>query len=307
MIYLLYGEDSLRSRAKLEDIVSAFTKAAGTSAEIVRLDAEESSVEDIAGSIETGSLFAKSRLFVVERIFLADTVVQEFFTERLVRFKDAKEVFIFWDAVTDIPESKFAKSLEQSASKTQEFKALTDVTLDRWLAGELVTRNIKITSAQKQSLLAFAGSDTWRMTQELDKFALDASSIGVEDRLSAKAPNIFQLTDAIGERNKKLALCLLYRFAEEGLMPEKMFWTISWHIKNLAIFRIYLDAGKDQAYVAKHTKQHPFVVKKALAQARNFSADELTRMYQELFALDAASKKDRADMAIGLERLVLTL
>ena len=306
MIYLLYGEDSLRSRAKLEGIVGAFVKVSGPDAEVVRLDAEEATLEYLAGSIETGSLFAKSRLFVIERIFGADATVQDFFVGRLERFKKAKEVFIFWDAVAKIPEGVFTKALEGAVSKTQEFKALSGSALERWFAGELTARNLKITPREKQALLAFAGSDTWRIAQELDKLALDASSIGA-DAVSTKAPNIFQLTDAIGERNKKLALSLLYRFGTEGLLPEKMFWTISWHIKNLAVFRSYLDEDKDQAYVVKRTKQHPFVVKKGLAQARNFSAGELAHMYQELFALDTAGKKDRADMAIGLERIVFAL
>ena len=306
MIYLLYGQDTFRSRKKVQEIEDKFTEVAGGSSGIFRVDAAEESLDEIAGALESGSLFDDRRLVIVKNALDADAPVQAFLEDRLGRFEVAKDVYIFWEALEELPGNEFAKALEEHAAKVQDFKKPAKAVVEKWLTETLQEKGAALTVLEREELLARAGGDLWKLQSELEKFILDSREHKMSGIVPTK-PNIFALTDALGARNKHLALWLLYRFQEDGMEATRMFWTIAWHLKNLAIFRSLLDAGKDATYAIKATKQNPFVIKKGMEQARKFTSQELHRMYVNLLNLDLDSKRNKADVALGLERIILSL
>jgi len=52
---------------------------------------------------------------------------------------------------------------------------------------------------------------------------------------------------------------------------------------------------------------HPYVVKKTLAQLKNFSGPDLRRIYQKLFSFDLAVKTGRLQPELALEMLILEI
>ena len=56
--------------------------------------------------------------------------------------------------------------------------------------------------------------------------------------------------------------------------------------------------------IATKLGQKPFVIRKALDQARGFPDQELLRLHDQVLALDHASKTGRIDPESGLELLV---
>ena len=300
----------------MREIEARFLKVAGgdsgplrkalSEASMLRVDAEEGGLEALSGSLESGSLFAERRLVVVEHAMKADEAVQLFLQERLERLAASKDVFIFWEAIAELPEHKLASELKDRAAKVQEFKKPSKAASERRLSETLKEKGVSLTVFQKEELLARAGDNLWRLESELEKMLLDVEK---RETSAAKAasPNIFALTDALGAKDKRRALWLMYRFTEDGIQPERMFWTVAWHLKNLVVFRSFLDAGHDVAYAIKATKQNPFVVKKGMEQARKFTRTELGRLYRQLVDLDLDAKRNKADMALGLERLVLSI
>ena len=72
-------------------------------------------------------------------------------------------------------------------------------------------------------------------------------------------------------------------------------------VKDLAARRLRPDE------IASQLGQKPFVVRKALDQARGFSDAELAQMHDRVLDLDHATKTGRADAETGLELLVVEL
>jgi len=59
--------------------------------------------------------------------------------------------------------------------------------------------------------------------------------------------------------------------------------------------------------IAARLGQKPFVVRKALDQARGFSDAELARLHDRVLELDHASKTGRMEAETGLEVLVVEM
>ena len=65
--------------------------------------------------------------------------------------------------------------------------------------------------------------------------------------------------------------------------------------------------GMNEMAIAKETKLHPFVVKKGLAQGRNFSFEGLKNIYQKLADLDQQVKTGRMEIKLALDKFIVEL
>ena len=95
--------------------------------------------------------------------------------------------------------------------------------------------------------------------------------------------NIFEFLDALGNKDRKTLL----RTAEEQLREEDAFHIISRATGQIRALLAIVLAGQDGA---KALKLHPFVAKKATAQARKWKAEELKKTLFALLALEYKAK-----------------
>lgn len=302
-MYVLYGEDTFRSRTRAREIVDKFVQVAGGTEAVTRLYAPDYSLADIRSLVETGSLFRDKRLVVLEEVSAAAKEVAAFFEEKAPALQAAEDIFLFWDrGLEDMPPLNI---LIKNATKAQEFKKLAGATLARWIDVEVETRNITASPAEKRDLAIRTAGDTWRLHHELEKMHAAPSQ---ESAVSvSNLPTVFQLTDAIGLRQRSQALTFFHALLGGGEAAEKIFSTISWHVRSLASVKELSDQGIDQAGIARATKLHPFVIKKAAVQAATFSRQEIAGLYQRLSELDTETKQRGRDLAIGLERIILSI
>jgi DNA polymerase III delta subunit len=66
-----------------------------------------------------------------------------------------------------------------------------------------------------------------------------------------------------------------------------------------------LSASMTADQIAKEAGLHPFVVKKTLINLKNFSNEELEKMYFNLGEIDWKSKSGLADIAVMTELLIV--
>ena len=256
MIYLLGGNDSPRRNLKVGEIAAKFVEVAGGNEAVTRIFVPDHSLDSLRALLETGSLFRKKRLVVLEDVFSVDTEIAAFLVENASLLEEGEDIFILEGRIRDTEGEELYAKLKKHATKSQEFKE-------------------------------------------------------VPPRATPKAPssgiNVFAFTDAIGARRRLDALIIFHRLLRDGETAEKIFWTLLWHIKSLATIHALRSAGEDAATIARKAKMHPFVVKKGLAQAANFSLAELSHIYEQLSDLDLQIKQSRGDSVLGLERIVLAL
>lgn len=188
--------------------------------------------------------------------------------------------------------------------------------LESWISKRATGIGITI-SPQATTLLAnFIGSQLRLLANELDKLAtyvgessLVVSCITADDvrKLSAQVQEarIFDLTDALAQRNRKQALDILHELLVNGEPPLMLISTITSQVRSLLLVKELAQKGMRAAQIASATGIAPFVAEKALRQVGKFSVSQLENAYRQLLATDAALKRSRMTPEMALDLLVV--
>ena len=152
--------------------------------------------------------------------------------------------------------------------------------------------------------VAFEG-DTGAIFNELNKLSLSGSKVSIKEFLDlTRLPNNpidFELSNAIGDKNKKLALKALYKEIEAETVPVIIFGSIIYQMRNLLILKM---VEENPRINLRNAGLHPFVISKTRALARKFKMEELQRAYKKLFQYDVAIKKGKIDAILALELFI---
>jgi len=306
MLIFLYGQDTYRSRDELKKIIEEREKASLNWFNFVRIDAEENELEifeQIRQTTNTVSMFNEQKLIVIENIFSAPEEVQKNILDLLKNKstgKDPNTTIIFW-ADGENAKNEFFKYLKINA-KSQEFKLLEGNQLRKWIRDYIDEQKGRIDGSAIEKLIEYIGNDLWRMKNEIDKLLDYNDVIKINDVELLIKPeidlNIFELIDAMGYKNKVKALKLFNQHLERGADEFYILSMIVYQLRNLLLVK--------STPIAK-LKLHPFVIKKSLQQVRNFTWDELKKIYYQLMTIDLRAKTGKTDINSALELFLTSL
>jgi len=337
MIIFLYGEDSFRSREKLNELIAKFKKDVDPSGgSLHRVDSAGISLEKINEQVSAPSLFSRKRMIVLERIFAEKDKV--FFDEAALFFKkflkskkgaaekeDKDNIIVFWDQVSpgDVKGNKLFKLL-LGADFSQQFNSLSNAQVINWLKARAASQGAQIRQAAAVQLASFFNSDLWRLSNEIKKLAgyklsqqiqlpEGATPVMIETGdveslvRGSFDENIFALTDAISMKNKAKALALFEQELEAGVTESYLMHMVMRQFKILMQVRQGLDAGQTSKKIIHQLKMHPFVVQKAISQVRNFSLAILKNIFISLLMIDKRMKTGEGDLKTELNLLIANL
>lgn len=326
MIIFLYGEDTFRSRKKLNELKGKFVKDVDSGdSSLSVLDGERVEFEKINNALGASSLFSKKRMLVIEKLFAnkSKTVIDSSY--EYVKIKKLSEVddiiLIFWEDRASQPKlgSKLWRMLK-SEKYVQEFKLLSNTEAANWVKSEAGKNGASITLQSALKLVGLVGSDLWSLNNELQKLIAfkgakqDSLVAGgsveiVDDDINRLVrgqvdENIFALTDAIGNKNKALALKLFEQEIEAGIAEVQIMHMIVRQFRILLQIRSALDEGLTQKKILNQLKLHPFVLQKGMAQARNYELTKLKEIFFELVLIDSQIKTGKQDVLTAISLMI---
>lgn len=114
-----------------------------------------------------------------------------------------------------------------------------------------------------------------------------------------KSFNIFLLSDAIGERNKKKLWTLYIKGKMNNISDEEMHGILFWSCKSMLLAQC--------SDTAKEAGLNPFVFKKNERFAKNYSEDDLKKLSSRLVNLYHDARRGIEPLDTALERFILTL
>jgi DNA polymerase III subunit delta len=184
--------------------------------------------------------------------------------------------------------------------------------LESWISKRAVSLGVKITSQAVVMLANYIGNQLRLLANELDKLATyvgPGATITAEDvrQLSAQVQEarIFDLTDALAQRNRKQALDLLHDLLAGGEPPLKLISTITSQLRSLLLVKELAGNGLRIPQIVSATGMAPFVAEKALRQIGKFNWSQLEGAYRQLLATDAALKRSRMTPDMALDLLIV--
>lgn len=322
MIVFFYGADSFRSRRLLQDTIARFRQEIDPGSHSFSVvDGTAASLAEIAEKINTGSLFTRKRLVVIENIFKNKKAgLFSGLEEYLRRLSDDRDTtLVFWDEGSETggkamsAEAKKLFSFLSQLPFAQEFKDLDSRQLLQFVKQEAAAYGKDIGAAAAGEIIAATEQDLWQISREVRKLAFASPGKSIETALVKEmvkghfSEDIFALTDAISAKDKSLAARLLAEQYAAGSSDEYLLAMLSRQFRILLQIKTALGNGLDQNALSRELKLHPFVAKKGAWQAKNFSLEALKRILNRLIQLDCLNKTGTSDIGAELALIIASL
>lgn len=182
-----------------------------------------------------------------------------------------------------------------------------------WISQRVQEKGGKIQSGAVMMLAAYGGDDLRLLDQEIEKLLIYAGDRAVTEadvhRLvpAAVESNIFDMVDALGQRDGRQAITRLHELLAAGESPIYLLYMITRQFRILTQVKELAGQGLHQGAIQSRLGLHPFVAQKALAQARNFSLGQLSAIYGKILETDEAIKTGRLQPELALDMLVADL
>lgn len=307
MLIFIYGEDSYRSHQKLNEIVAHYQQTHSSGLSLKYFNVDRMDYSEFKDQIRQSSIFTKKKLAVVKNSF-SDKSFQENFLEDSELWEDPEDIILFYEDDKVDKRTSLFKFLKNNA-QWEQFELLTGNQLEDWVAKQLDSYEVDISSKARSTLIDFVGSDLWCLSNEIKKLvSYTKDRITVEDvKLLVKPKleiDIFETIDAFALKNKRKALDLVRDHLEKGDSPLYILHMINYQLRNLLVVKQLTQQGKSFSAIKKETELHPFVVKKTLSQSRNFSLEEIKKIYRQLFKVDLNIKTGKVEPEPALKSLI---
>lgn len=324
MIIFLYGQDSYRSKQKLDEIVEHYKKIRKSALNLIYLDAGKTDFSDFYNNFKISPMFTEKKLIILKNIF-SNSKFQEEFLKEIKNLENLKDIIVIYESdavdqrlkifkvLTKAPKSPKATGVPAESlgkCKSQEFKLLDNKDLKTWVTNEFEKRKSKINVDALNLLLMYVGNNLWQLSNEIKKLVDFKNGLAVkkEDVELLVKPkievDIFKTIDSLAEKNKKQALLFLKKHLDNGDNPLYILSMIAYQFKNLIMVKELAQKGLMYASIIKKSGLHPFVVKKTYFMCSKFSFEELKNIYNKIFQIDSDIKTGRIEPETALSLFI---
>jgi DNA polymerase-3 subunit delta len=185
--------------------------------------------------------------------------------------------------------------------------------MPRWIEKETKKQGGLIEPAAAAMLAERVGEDTRFAAQELTKLLsyvnferpislLDVESVSI---VSAQG-SIFDMVDALGQRDGKKAQHIFHQLLEDGDAME--FWgMVIRQFRLLIQARELLDENAGSWEIQKTLGVPSFVVPKMINQAKKFSMPALEAIHHKLLEIDEGAKTGKVPLDVAIDTLIVEL
>lgn len=327
MILFYYGKEDFLLSKKVRELKTHFEKKypAGK-VEFFDFDEGADVLAQSRNSFhQGGGLFSTQKLIILSNYLALSKDQQPDLEKLLMSYGEISQdiiVLVIQPEIKDKRNKLFKYLLK--AGKAEELMKLEGIKLRQWIQREISQRSngqVQIQPAALERLIMISGTKLWQLDQELEKlvnyfdFVTKPAEAPAESNQSKMIDlalinllcqgevesKIFDLVDAIGQRQKARANELVYLLIEQGENDFYIFTMIMFQLRNLVkIQEAQKKVGPNQTAISQKLKLHAFVVGKGLNQLRNFSFAHLKSIYNLATELDLQVKTGDKSMTEAL-------
>lgn len=312
MFYFIYGQDSYRSKEKLNAIKEKYINASLGDINLAIADIADKNIDftQITRMVLAMPFLAKKRLVIINNLLSSGKkAILEGIGKLLSKVPETTLLVFYENSLPDRRSSLFKKLLKEG--QVQEYKPLEGYQLQKWVEEKIQSSNAKFEKSAVEKLIAFVGNDLWRMDNEIKKvtnYTLQITCRDVEMLVHAqKDSNVFNFIDNLASGNTTRAVKELNMLQAAGKNELYILTMIVYQFRNLLIIKDLAERGKSINEIIKESKLHPFVVTKTLAQAKRFSLAKLKSIYKMLLDYDLKIKSGKIEARLALNMLIFKI
>jgi DNA polymerase-3 subunit delta len=252
--------------------------------------------EEIVDSARTYPMFSDKRVIVVKRgEDLSAEALEVLFPYIL---DPAPSTCLVFQAAKIDQRRKFFLELKKR-DLLVEYKRLKEDSgeLARFVIREAEASGKRIDPAAADLLTYYVGSNLREIVAQLEKLAAfcgERPVVRVEDVKEivsdTKVDNVFELANALGERNTGMAMRRLHTVLRDTAAPYMLTGALARHFRQLCIIRELQEQRLSQEEISKRSKINPYFLRGMLVQARKFRMDDFPGVFSSLHETDIGIK-----------------
>ncbi len=319
-IFFFYGNDTYSSSEKVRVWREQFAKKYNDDLNISLIEGKQLTPAQFRSETEAMPFLADKRLTIVKGFLNAGKTDHQKKIAEIIETTPDHSIVVFHEIQSPDKRTSLFKKLKKIAT-IEEFKPLEGLALSQWITKKATQKNATINSNAANLLASLVGSNLWQLNNEIAKLSLYCKGRTIENNdvnlLASKnfSESIFTLTDAIAAKRPQKSLDTFHTLIASGEEIPRIFYMIVRHFRILLQVKELMDKGYQHKQIVDEVKEHPFVIKNTMQQARNFSQQLLVLVYRQLLGIEIAMKSggikllvdDQRDLIIAIERLVMKL
>lgn len=310
-VYLLLGEEDLLLEERLGQILARLVPPQEMEWNVDVLYADETPVQEIIDRVDMLPFLGGRRVVLVRRLEALSAQEQE----RLASYLEGGELpsALIMVAGT-LDKRRRLYHVAKRVGEVMEFPRLTPRTLLPYVKRRVQREGKQISDAVAMTLIALVGNSLRELVSEIGKLVAyvgDRRVITAEDIREVctrgHEVTIFQLVDAIGDRELDRALGLLREVLQGGEPPLLALYMIARQFRLILQARVLLDRGFPASRLPGELRVAPFLAQRLALQARKFSLREVQASFARLLQADVAIKSGIHPPDLALELVIVDL
>lgn len=306
-VYLLYGEETYLKKQYKEKLKNALIPE-GDTMNASFFEGKDIEPGEIIAMADTMPFFAERRLILVENSGVFKRACEEL--AEYMKGIAPTACIVFVEEEVD-KRGKMFKNVK-AAGRVVEFSRQNDKILTQWILGRLKKENKNITQSVMQQFLNAVGTDMEYIDKELEKLlcycmdkdvieAGDVSAVCVQQTTN----KIFDMVNAIAEKNQKKALDLYYDLLALREPPMRILFLIARQFQILLQVKELGGKGYDNKFIASKAGIPEFAVRRNQGQARSFTRAQLYEAVADCVQTEESVKTGNLNDQMGVELLIV--
>jgi DNA polymerase-3 subunit delta len=310
-LYYLYGDESYLVERGGRQIVSAAVSDDLRDFNLNVFYGNECSGEQILSAALTMPMFAPRRAVLVKNAGKLSPAALDTLLSYLADPSLTTTVVFLGEKIDQ--RKKFFLELKKRDALV-EFRRLYENQLLPFVSKEILRLGKKIQPGAAEMLLGMSGSNLQELVSQMEKVAVyvgERQTVEIEDIRAivsgTRVDSVFDLANAIGERDPRKALSSLRALLDDGEAPLMILSMLARHFRQIWKVRDLSVRKLPVAEIAKSAGINPYFINGIQRQASKFQTAELALVFERIFELDLRLKSGCATPDVLMERLVLEI
>ncbi len=320
-LYLFYGKESFLLNETIRKLLTEAISEDEREFNYSVYDMEETNIETAVEDGETMPFLGERRMVVVKNpYFLTSEKKKEKVEHNLKKLEQYVEnpapftVFVFLLPHEKIDERKKLTKQIKKAATVVEMNSFSEEETVKWIKEKAEAENVAMEKEAIDELMEKTSGNLMIIDKEMEKLCAYVGSgneltTEIVKQLVARSleQNVFDLIDAVVKKKTEEAFKIFYDLLKINEEPIKILSLLTQQFRLLYQVKQLSKSGYGQDRMASSLKVHPFRIKLALKQEKQFSASELQSIIKALAETDFEIKTGKKDRQLALEFLLLKL
>ena len=310
-LYYVYGDEPYLVERGVKRLLARAVSPDFSEFNLTVFYGGEAKGEEIAEVVQTLPMFAERRVVLVKKSGALTAAALDLLSG-YVQDPVPSTCLIFQGEKID-QRKKFFVDLKKNGTLV-EYKRPYENQLGPFIREEAAAHGKRMELAATEMLSYFVGSNLQDLASQVEKVAMYVGAreiIRVDDvkavACDTKVDSVFDLANALGEKNLGRALRTLQTLLRDGEAPLMVLAMVTRHYRQLWRVRELVGRKVPSQEISKAAGIHPYFIRGIIEQSGGYSLSAFRMIFEKFYATDLALKTSGGKPVDLLERLVMEI